>query len=111
MSEHRLLNKDEYPRLFQFFGGYLNQDWSADYDSWQSAVRYFLQSERHDIVVQTALELQDLIARSLPEPELRKLLLDLACAYRIPDQDSLSYAGWIRRISSILSSASQDAAD
>ena len=97
----------KFPELYQFFGGYFYQGWSADY-RWENSKPNFMAVVRHfkavnppATVTRVRIELEDLLAQSLGEGELTTALTELGSNF-YPPSENLDAAGWLRKILEIL---------
>lgn len=78
------------------FAGYLNLDWSEDYDDVWSAVRDFVESEPS--AGRIPYEVRVLLAEGHSEEELRRIVVDeLGCGY-LPEADGWRYDGWLAEL-------------
>jgi len=97
----------KFPELYQFFGGYFYQGWSADY-RWESAkpdfsavVRHFKAVNPPLTVGRVRLELEELLALALVETELAAALSELGNGF-FPPAENLSNSEWLKKILEIL---------
>jgi hypothetical protein len=97
----------KFPELYQFFGGYFYQGWSADY-RWETAppnftavVRHFKAVNPPATVNRVRIELEDLLALGLDEPELNTALTELGSIF-YPPAEQLSCFEWLKKILEIL---------
>ncbi len=88
----------EYPSLFQFFGGYLNQDWPDEYaDEWAALEEYLSDNPRG--ATGFCPEIQALLEEHPDEGELRRMLFqELGCAYSA-EVDGWKYRDWLQALS------------
>ena len=103
MSNYRF----KFPELYQFFGGYFYQGWSADY-RWESAkpnfsavVRHFKAVNPPATINRVRIELEDLLSSALEEPELDTALTELGSNF-YPPAEHLSSSDWLKKILEIL---------
>ncbi|HVE55815.1 MAG TPA: contact-dependent growth inhibition system immunity protein [Pyrinomonadaceae bacterium] len=103
MSNYRF----KFPELYQFFGGYFYQGWSADY-RWESAKPNFAAVVRHFKAVnppatinRVRVELEDLLSNALEEAELSSALTELGSNF-YPPAEQLSSSEWLKKILEIL---------
>jgi len=97
----------KFPELYQFFGGYFYQGWSADY-RWEAGkpdfaavVRHFKAVNPPATVNRVRLELEELVALALGDEELSAVLRELGSSFYAP-AENLSDAEWLRKILEIL---------
>lgn len=97
----------KFPELYQFFGGYFYQGWSADY-RWDSAKPNFAAVILHFKAVnplhtinKVNLELEELIRENLNENQLEEVLTILGNNF-YPIAEELSYRQWLEQIAVIL---------
>jgi len=97
----------KFPELYQFFGGYFYQGWSADY-RWESAqpnfaavVRHFKAVNPPATVNRVRIELEELLSHALEELELNTALTELGSHF-YPPAEQLSSAEWLKKILEIL---------
>lgn len=97
----------KFPELYQFFGGYFYQGWSADY-RWEGAkpnfsavVRHFKAVNPPITVTKVRNELEDLLAFNIEEEVLEDALKELGNNF-YPNADSLTHRRWLEEILEIL---------
>lgn len=97
----------KFPELYQFFGGYFYQGWSADY-RWEGAKPSFLAVVRHFKAVNPPItvtkvrnELEDLLASNIEEEILADVLKELGSNF-YPAAESLTHHKWLENILEIL---------
>lgn len=97
----------KFPELYQFFGGYFYQGWSADY-RWETAKPNFSAVVRHFKAVNPPLtvtkvrnELEDLLASNIDEEILADVLKELGSNF-YPAAESLTHRDWLENILEIL---------
>ena len=97
----------KFPELYQFFGGYFYQGWSADY-RWENArpnfaavVRHFKAVNPPSTVNRVRLELEELSTLALDETELNAALGELGSNF-YPPAEHLSSIEWLKKILEIL---------
>jgi len=97
----------KFPELYQFFGGYFYQGWSADY-RWENSrpnfaavVRHFKAVNPPATVNRVRLELEDLLSRALDELQLNAALTELGSNF-YPPAEKLTSAAWLAKILEIL---------
>src|SRR5688500_17671532 len=83
--------------LFQFFGGYLHQDWPEEFSDWREAVRAFRRNNGDSKVAEIVSELKRLIASSSSDAKIGELLLhEFACYYTPrPDLGEPTFREWL----------------
>ena len=103
MSNYRF----KFPELYQFFGGYFYQGWSADY-RWESTKPDFASVVRHfkavnplPAVNRARIELAELLALSLDDTELNAALNELGSNFYVP-AEKLTNTQWLAKILEIL---------
>lgn len=90
------------PLLHQLFGGYFNQDWMLDDQSWQGVIDRFTRMEPRSTVADTHRELVSLLASEKPEPELAREVLDTLGSYYDPRGTGGTMRGWLEQIAAML---------
>ncbi|HEY8561468.1 MAG TPA: contact-dependent growth inhibition system immunity protein [Pyrinomonadaceae bacterium] len=97
----------KFPELYQFFGGYFYQGWSADY-RWENAkpdsaavVRHFKAVNPPPTISRVRLELEELLALSLDETELDRALGELGSSF-YPPAENLAARAWLFKVLGIL---------
>ena len=91
-----------YPALHRLFGAYFHQDWHDDYATSTGAVQAFLREAPYAAVDAARGELDQLLASSLSDAELGRLLRDgFDCNY-VPQVDELSNRAWLERIRNLM---------
>lgn len=97
----------KFPELYQFFGGYFYQGWSADY-RWEGAkpnfsavVRHFKAVNPPHTVAKVRNELEDLLASNIDEEILADALKELGSNF-YPAAESLTHQVWLENILEIL---------
>lgn len=97
----------KFPELYQFFGGYFYQGWSADY-RWENAkpnfsavVRHFKAVNPPATVSRVRIELEGLLMLSLDDRELSAALGELGSNF-YPPAENLTASEWIGKILEIL---------
>ena len=103
MSSYRF----KFPELYQFFGGYFYQGWSADY-RWENSkpnfaavVRHFKAVNPPPTVNRVRLELEELLLLALDDAELNAALSELGSNF-YPPAEELTSAAWLGKILAIL---------
>lgn len=98
---------DQVYSLDQFFGGYLHQDWSDDYGTWQNAVRHFMAEGTDSERSQTVAGIERLLLDILDDEELsRHLYRELGCYYSPrPDAGGPTVRQWLRDVAVLLRGA------
>ena len=103
MSSYRF----KFPELYQFFGGYFYQGWSADY-RWENAkpdfaavVRHFKAVNPPLTVSRVRIELGELLSLALDETELNAVLGELGSNF-YPPAENLDCSAWLVKILEIL---------
>ena len=91
-----------YPALHRLFGAYFHQDWQDDYATSTGAMQAFLRDAPYATVDTTRLELDHLLAASLSDSDLGRLLRDgFDCNY-VPLVDELTNRAWLVRIRELM---------
>jgi hypothetical protein len=67
--------------LAQFFGGYFNQDWMLDDDTWQEVVERFVKESSAEHVASVSAGIDKLLATAQLDERLFEALQDLGCDY------------------------------
>lgn len=103
MSNYRF----KFPELYQFFGGYFYQGWSADY-RWESSKPEFVSVIRHFKAVnppatvnRVRIELEELLMLAVEEEYLGSILTELGNNF-FPSAENLTYTEWLAKIVEIL---------
>lgn len=89
------MNAKDYPALYQFFGGYVHQDWPEEFGTIEEAVRAYLINEPDDIKQKTQSELSQLI-RKIETGESDETILEQLGCYYDPYSDGMTILGWLR---------------
>ncbi len=97
----------QFPELFQFFGGYFYQGWSADYN-WESQQLHFAAVVRHfkslnppSTVNRVISEIEQLLLINASEKELDETLAALGNNYYLTAKEG-DHRQWLTAILSIL---------
>jgi len=97
----------KFPELYQFFGGYFYQGWSADY-RWENStpdyaavVRHFKAVNPPLTVNRVRIELEELLSLALDDAELNAALNELGSNFYAP-AENLDSAAWLKQILQIL---------
>jgi hypothetical protein len=97
----------KFPELYQFFGGYFYQGWSADY-RWDNArpdfsavVRHYKAVNPPATVNRVRNEMAELASLALREAELSAALGELGSHF-YPPAENLNYSEWLQKILEIL---------
>jgi hypothetical protein len=97
----------KFPELYQFFGGYFYQGWSADY-RWENSrpnfaavVRHFKAVNPPVTVGRVRIELEELLALALDDDELNTTLTALGSNF-YPPAENLGGSEWLEKILEIL---------
>ena len=97
----------KFPELYQFFGGYFYQGWSADY-RWEKAkpdfaavVRHFKAVNPPPTVNRVRLELEELLSLALDDAEINTALSELGSNF-YPPAENLDSRAWLSEILEIL---------
>ncbi len=88
-----------YPTLWQFFGGYLHQDWHDDYPDVWAAVAGFLADGPPENVQLFQDEIASLLAGHPAEDDVRHLVLDDLDSYYLAEVDGWKYRDWLQALS------------
>lgn len=86
-----------YPTLWQFFGGYLHQDWRVDYTDEWAALDDFLE-DGAEVVESFRHEVGLLLAENLPEIELRRVVLDELGSFSMVEIRGWTYSSWLQAL-------------
>jgi hypothetical protein len=97
----------KFPELYQFFGGYFYQGWSADY-RWESGkpdfpavVRHFKAVNPPATVNRVRIEMEELLSLALDEIELNSALTQLGNHF-YPPAENLKCSEWLKKLLEIL---------
>lgn len=96
-----------FPELYQFFGGYFYQGWTADYrwegaaPNWAAVVRHFKAVNPPPTVSRVRVELEDLLRENIAEADLAGALNELGSGFYPPAED-LSNRQWLEKILEVL---------
>jgi len=87
-----------YPLLWQFFGGYMHQDWRDDYaDEW-AAVEGFVQDAPTKVAA-FRREIATLLTEHPSEDEVRELVLDDLESSYLAEVAGWTYRAWLQALS------------
>lgn len=90
--------RDTYPTLWQFFGGYMHQDWRDDYvDEW-AALDDFL-ADGSDVIKDFRREIEVLLTENRSEEELRRIVLDELGSSCMVEVNGWKYRDWLQALS------------
>lgn len=88
----------DYPQLWQFFGGYMHQDWRDDYvDEW-AAVEGFARDAPARVEALRA-EIATLLTQHPSEEEVREIILDDLDSYYLVEVNGWKYRDWLQALS------------
>ncbi len=91
----------KFKSLFQFFGGYFNQDWKCDDPTVEAVVERFLKEHSPDYIQNVVSELDSLLSKPLTDDELRRMMYEeLACYYR--PKEGASMRAWLIHVHGLL---------
>jgi hypothetical protein len=97
----------KFPDLYQFFGGYFYQGWTAGY-KWEgtsanfaAVVRHFKAVNPPQTVARVRTQLQELLALELSEENLNEALIALGNNF-YPPAENLDNRRWLESIAEIL---------
>lgn len=90
MTDRKLNN------LVQFFGAYFHQDWPLDDPTPEAVIERFLKKTPAEEVQKVVGELDELLALSLTEDELRRMLFEELLCYYLPTETSVR--NWLARL-------------
>jgi hypothetical protein len=77
----------EFPALFQFFGGYFNQDWRTEYETPAGAIKAYVAEAPPEAVSEAATEIDRVLSLELGEVALARLLREgFDCNY-VPERE------------------------
>ena len=65
--------REQYPALWQLFGGYFHQDWDSDDDTPDDVLRRYLQDEPGEALPSARRELDEVLRRWSTETELQEI--------------------------------------
>jgi hypothetical protein len=96
--------RERYPELFQFFGGYFNQDWDLEAEDNVGVVRVFKAQNSRKYTFEVADELDAFLALPLSETETREIVWrSFGCDYG-PIAHGEEVRSWLGRIRAELAS-------
>jgi hypothetical protein len=104
------MTEELYPDLGYLLKGYFHQNWAAISDptgnppSYRRVAAKFRAVETHVKVARVVADLNQVIAESLTEPELRALTLRLGSQF-YPPGAGVSYQAWLTDLRDILAAA------
>jgi CdiI immunity protein len=87
-----------YPLLWQFFGGYLHQDWPDDYPDEWAAVEAFVHDAPSKVPVFRA-EIATLLAEHPSEEDVRHVVLDELESCFAAEVAGWAYRAWLQALS------------
>ena len=92
----------DYPALLRLFGAYFHQDWQDEYTTSSGAVQAFLSEAPYATVEAVRHELERLLASTLDDDYLGRLLRDgFDCNY-VPQVDELTNRAWLARLVEVM---------
>jgi hypothetical protein len=88
----------EFPALFQFFGGYFNQDWRTEYETPVDAINAYVADAPPEAVSEAATEIDRVLSLELDEAALARLLREgFDCNY-VPELDDGLVSDWLLHV-------------
>ena len=92
----------DYPALRRLFGAYFHQDWQDEYVTSTNAVQAFLRAAPYAAVDTTRHELDGVLASTLDDEELGRLLRDgFDCNY-VPQANDLGNRAWLEQLRDLM---------
>ncbi|MFL6162930.1 MAG: contact-dependent growth inhibition system immunity protein [Jatrophihabitantaceae bacterium] len=88
----------DYPLLWQFFGGYLNEDWPDEYANEWAAVDAFARDAPAKVDAFRS-EIAALLAEHPMEEDVRKLVFDDLASCYLAEVDGWKYRDWLKALS------------
>ena len=90
--------RDEFPALFQFFGGWFNQDWDLDAADDNGVIRRFVEEEAPEQVAAVRQQLNRFLDLHLDESATEEALArDFGCDYNSAP-NGLSVTEWLHKV-------------
>jgi hypothetical protein len=99
---------DQFPALYQFLGGYFNQDWKEFYDwqdetpNFEAVVRYYKSVTSPTVIAQVLQELQEFLGLPLSDEELEEIVNQEFLAWYTPRSRGLTKRQWLEAMLPIL---------
>lgn len=84
--------------LEQILGCYFHQDWTDEFESDEAALRAIIESEPTEQIQSGVREIDELLASSLPEDQLKAILIDKAGCYFDPGAIGMTYGIWLKKL-------------
>lgn len=86
----------------QMLGGYLHQDWPAEFATVDAAIAAMIDAEPRARRESAAAEIKALLARETDEARLRTILIDGAGCHYDPAGDGSTYGDWLTSLAARL---------
>jgi len=93
---------DQFPALFQLFGGYFHQDWREEYTSADDALAAFKNEAPIGALHDALVEIDEVMSLQLDDPDLGRLLTDGLASNYMPHTDGLSNTQWFVHLRNVL---------
>jgi len=88
--------REQFPLLWQLFGGYFHQDWMVVHRDEDAAIRTFVFDGDAEEAYRSVTQLDNFLALGLTEQELEHAMhVDLSCEYD-PEPDGRTMTYWLR---------------
>lgn len=87
--------------LGQILGCYFHQDWPDEFDSDETALQAIIDSETTDQIRAGVEEIEQLLADTRSEIELRDFLINEVGCYFDPESQGISYEQWLKKVRGI----------
>lgn len=91
------MNSQEFSELAQILGGYLHQDWTAEFDSDTAALVDAANSEPKETVMSAVSQIDLLLGKSLTKDEYREYFIGTLGCYFDPGSIGITYPQWLAR--------------
>lgn len=84
--------------LGQLLGCYFHQDWLHEFDSNISVIHTIVESESAEQLARGVEEIDDILATSLSEDDLEKVINGQVGCYFDPVSDGVTYEIWLKQV-------------
>jgi len=85
------------PNLYQFFGGYINQDFNYEFGSLEGAIDSFFSDCNKNELIKIADEMEHILSLDLNDKNFDNLLEQAGCEY-YTYADNLTGKQWVRSL-------------
>ncbi len=89
--------EEKYPKIFNFFGSYLHQDYSVIYGSIEGTISAYVKDSSKQEILDTIQEI-DAIMGDLDSQQLKYVMLNVFGCYCDPDVNGYTAESFLRKI-------------